>query len=209
MPLPSDYLDRIDTSRLRRARELSDINARFGVSDTFFSTIDSKSAIVLAYANWEGFYNECIDVYVDFLRSLNLRVRELDWSLLVCSLSPALDTLKDKNHSQSARRDFVNNLQRNIDCSFESFDSSAIRSKSNLDFDRLSISFSILSFDIQPFQRYRIRLDKELVGWRHAVAHGDSPDLSGLDISRHSKFAAQLLVTVSDVFQHAVVQRSP
>jgi len=56
-------------------------------------------------------------------------------------------------------------------------------------------------------QRFRIRLDKEVVGWRHGVAHGDPPDLSALDIVDHVEFTANLLIVLADRFQYAMLER--
>lgn len=48
-------------------------------------------------------------------------------------------------------------------------------------------------------------MDKELVGWRHGVAHGNAPELTELDVDSHADFAADLLLLVSDTFQEAIL----
>jgi len=78
---------------------------------------------------------------------------------------------------------------------------------SNLDFERISFTYQLMSFDLTPFQRHRIRLDKELVGWRHSVAHGDTPNLSGMDIADHVDFTSRLLIPIADSFQYAILAR--
>lgn len=82
-----------------------------------------------------------------------------------------------------------------------------IEARSNLNFDRLSENFELLSFDLNTLQRFRIRLDRELVGWRHGVAHGDPPDLSTLDINNHVDFTANLLLALADSFQSGMLER--
>ncbi len=49
-------------------------------------------------------------------------------------------------------------------------------------------------------------LDKEVVGWRHGVAHGDAPNLGTLDAADHISFVAQVMVLVSDSFQSAMLE---
>jgi hypothetical protein len=69
MPDLDRYFDEIDTARIRRARELSEIKRKFStdrVPDP--AGVNSKATVVLAYANWEGFYNECVGAYIRFLR---------------------------------------------------------------------------------------------------------------------------------------------
>lgn len=77
--------------------------------------------------------------------------------------------------------------------------------RSNLDFSKLSSNFLVLALDIAPFQVSRLRIDKELVGWRHGVAHSNPPDLTAVDVTSHISFASELLLTVSDSFQHAIL----
>jgi len=50
-------------------------------------------------------------------------------------------------------------------------------------------------------------MDKELVGRRRGVAHGDAPDLSAVDIANHIDFTANLMLTISDFFREAILER--
>ena len=208
MPDLDVYFDEIDAARTRRARELSEIKFRFTTSvGPDPSNISSRAVIVLTYASWEGFYNDCVTVYVRFLKELGKRVRETDWMLLLGAFKADFDSLRDRHHSDVARMEFVVNLQSLLECGFDKFDGSVITARSNLNFARLSQNYNLLSFDLTPMQRFRIRLDQELVKWRHSVAHGDPPDLSALDISGHVDFAAGLLLVLADGFQEAMLNR--
>jgi MAE_28990/MAE_18760-like HEPN len=208
MPNVDSYFDEIDAARTRRARELSEIKLRFTAPvGPDPSNISSRAVIVLTYASWEGFYNECVDVYVRFLRDLGKRVRETDWMLLLGAFKAGFDSLRDRHHSDMARIEFVVSLQSLLDCGFDKFDDSVITARSNLDFARLSQNYSLLRFNLTPMQRFRIRLDKEVVKWRHSVAHGDPPDLSALDIGSHVDFTAGLLIVLADGFQEAMLER--
>jgi len=208
MPDLDVYLDEIDVARSRRARELSEIKFRFtSHSGPDPSNINSQSVIVLTYASWEGFYNECVAAYVRFLKEKGGKVRETDWMLLLAVFKPDLDSLWDKNHADDARYEFVKNMKERLECGYEQIYSGVLATRSNLNYARLSLNHSILSFDLTPMQPFRIRLDKELVTWRHEVAHGNPPDLTALDISGHVDFAAALLVAMADTFQNAMLQR--
>jgi len=209
MPDLDNYLDEIDAARVSRARELSEIKFKFAESTSSdFLYIYSRAAIVLAYASWEGFYNECVRTYIRFLSDLGKKVREIDWMLLLGAFHSDLESLKDRHHSDNARIDFIRKLQTLLECGFDKFDGRVIATRSNLDFDRLSQNYSLLSFDIAPMQRFRNRLDKELVTWRHSVAHGDPPDLSAVDIASHVDFTGDLLIVLADTFQAAMLSRN-
>ena len=163
---------------------------------------------MLSYSHWEGFYNECINTYVKFLKDQRLTVRAVSWSMMAGSLSPALARLKDRNHSNEARSDFVDAIQINLDCDFQSFDVTTISARSNLDFQKLSENFRILNFDLSRFNSYRNRINKELVGWRHSVAHGDMPDLSEMNIENHINLTSGVMLEMSDLFQEQIVRLS-
>ncbi len=202
------YFDAIDAARIRRVRELSEIKHRFGVDRNGDpAAVNSKAAVVLTYANWEGFYNECVDIYVAFLTERGGKVRDTDWMLLVGAFNADFESLRSKNHSVDARHEFVANLKTRMECGFDVFDRAAIQARSNLDYKRIARNYFVLNFELSPLQRFRIRLDKELVGWRHSVAHGDLPDLSALDIADHVDFAGHLLSVVADCFQYAMLNR--
>lgn len=208
MPVIEDFFDEIDTARLRRVKELSEIKRSFDqIQPSDPLGIASKTVVVLAYASWEGFYNECVQWYLKFLVENGGKVRDRDWMLLVSALNAEFESMKDRNHSLESRRDFVEALQEKLDCGFDAVEGLVVEARSNLDFKRLSENYSMLSFDVGPMQSVRNRLDKELVKWRHAVAHGDSPDLTKLDAHDHINFTSSMLLKIADQFQEAMLDR--
>lgn len=202
------YFDEIDIARVRRAKELSEIKRSFGAllsSDPL--GIASKAVVVLTYANWEGFYNECVRTYLNFLREKGGRVRDSDWMLLLSAFHSDFESMRDRNHSFKSRQQFVENLKERLDCGFDALDSTVVEARTNLDFARLTQNYLLLNFDPTSIESSRNRLDKELVGWRHAVAHGDSPDLTAMDVGAHVEFVSKLLILVSDRFQCSMLDR--
>jgi len=209
MPDVQRYLDRIDEARIRRAKELSEIKVKLGSgSSPDPELIFSKSVVVLSYACWEGFYNECVGVYIDFLHDIEIKIVDAGWMLLTGALTASFKSLRDRNHSDEAQIDFVKRLKEYLECNFIKFDKTIVMSKSNLDFAKLSTNFELMNMSFDAFQSRRLRIDKELVGWRHGVAHGGSPDLSSVDAGAHVNFTADLLLLISDAFQSAMVERA-
>lgn len=207
MPVPDDFFDAIDSARVQRAKELSEIKRTFlSMASADPLAIGSKSVVVLSYAAWEGFYNECVRIYLDFLEHRGVKVADASWLLLAGAMSADFKSLRDRHHSDAAKREFVEQLKDRLICSFVNFDRSVVMARSNLDFAKLSSNFLLLALEITPFQGSRLRIDKELVGWRHGVAHGDPPDLTAVDVASHIKFASELLLIVADSFQHAILK---
>ena len=111
MPDLDQYFDEIDVARIRRARELSEIKRRFStdrVADP--AGVNSKATVVLTYANWEGFYNDCVRAYIRFLRDRGGKIRDTDWMLLLGAFHADFESLKARSHSYDARRQFVEDL---------------------------------------------------------------------------------------------------
>lgn len=209
MPAIEEFFDAIDAARVQRAKELSEIKRTFSaVSYADPLGVASKSVIVLSYAAWEGFYNDCTKTYLDFLSAKGLKVSDAGWLLLIGAMSSDFVRLRDRHHSPAARREFIESLKERLICDFSGFDRSVVMARSNLDFAKLSENFTLLDLDIQPFQPKRIRLDKELVGWRHGVAHGDPPDLSAISVDDHISFTSNLLLSIADTFQIAILKRA-
>lgn len=208
MPKLDDFFDEIDLARVRRAKELSEVKRSFGrMTNGDVYGVASKAVVVLAYASWEGFYNECVRAYMRFLIEKGGKVRDTDWLLLVSAFHSDFGSMRDRNHSLEARQKFVENLKTKLDCGFDAVDVTLVEARSNLDFARLSQNYALLGFELANMQRIRNRLDKELVGWRHAVAHGDSPDLTTMDVEAHIDFASSLLIMVADRFQYAMLSK--
>ncbi len=209
MPAPDSFFDAIDSARVQRAKELSEIKRTFlSMAGTDPLAIGSKSVVVLSYAAWEGFYNECVGIYLDFLKHSGVKVADASWLLLAGAMSADFKSLRDRHHSDTARREFVEQLKHRLICDFDNFDRSVVMARSNLDFRKLSSNFLLLALEVTPFQASRLRIDKELVGWRHGVAHGDPPDLTTVDAMSHIDFTSELLLIVADSFQHAILQHA-
>lgn len=208
MPNLDDFFDEIDRARVRRVRELSEVKRSFTrMNEDDVYGVASKAVVVLTYANWEGFYNDCVRAYMRFLVEKGGRVRDTDWLLLVSAFHSDFERMRDRNHSLESRQMFIERLKTKIDCGYDAVEVSVVEARSNLNFARLSQNYALLSLDLSAMQAIRIRLDKELVGWRHAVAHGDSPDLTTMDVEAHIDFASSLLVMVADRFQYAMLDR--
>lgn len=200
------FLSEIDSNRLRRARELSEIKVRMNDLSTLAQFgIQSKAVIVLSYAHWEGFYNDCISLYIDYLREAGKSVSDVSWPMLIGLLQSDFQRLRDRRHSRSATVEFVLRFQQTVENGFSGFDKEVVSSRSNLDFKKLKENFEVMRFDYSPFLRWRLKIDNELVRWRHSVAHGDDPDLSTVDINEHIAFTQDMLLILSDRFQSEIM----
>jgi len=198
----AEFFDKIDASRILRAREALRAQTLLqGLPSGDPYAIGSKSIILLCYASWEGFYNDCVDTYFSFLKNSPRSVRDHCWNLLFSVLQSDFESLRSRNHSVQARLSFVRNLSDRLEARFGECDESVVKARSNLNFGRLRENFEILDFDVAPFEFHRLRIDKELVGWRNAVAHGSAPNLAYFDLKDHVDFTSKMLILLADQFQ--------
>jgi hypothetical protein len=199
--------DSIDGERLQRARELAELKHLFAQPQADLHGVKSKAVVVLCYAHWEGFYNSCAQAYIQFLLNTNIKVSSLEWMLILGVIDEHLQQLWDRNHSTIAKVDFIERLGEAINSKFDKFSTNIVEARSSLDFEKLRLNYRILSFDIARFQRWRNKIDKELVGWRHAVAHGSSPNLTSMDATEHVDFTNHMLLELADQFQEEILRR--
>ena len=205
MPDVFTFIAALDGRRSQRARELSELKTRMVGAAPDPYDLNSKSVIVLSYANWEGFYNDCISIYLEYLKHTGIKTVKPHWAMLVGALDADFARLRDKNHSYDAKTDFVEVLQSKITSTFDEFDAKCLLARSNLDFEKVRSNFRIMGLDISSILKFRNRMDKELIAWRHSVAHGNSPVLEDFAIEKHIDFTSNLLLALAGVFQEKMI----
>lgn len=200
------YFDAFDKDRSRRAKELSSLLDLYSVAKSSPAEESAaRATVVLCYANWEGFYNECVEHFFGFCALRALSASQISWNLLIGVLSADFSMVYNRNNSRDAQLEFLSGLHVKLASMAAEVDRTVVSARSNLNFAKLSENWHCLGMDLSSMQKHRNRIDKELVGWRHAVAHGDSPDLSKMDASRHVSFTSEVMLAVSDRFQERML----
>jgi len=162
-----------------------------------------KSLIVSCYAHWEGFYNDCANAFLDAASSSGRAAREISPRLLVGVFSKNFARLRDMNHSRKAQRDFVDQL--NLNEGFSTFDKSCVLARSNLNFEALSYNYTLIGMDVGHIQPFRLKLDKEIVGYRHELAHGGEIDMAEVDMASHVAVVDGIMRIVAGDFQAKII----
>lgn len=166
--------------------------------------MSSRSIVVLCYAHWEGFCSSCVNIFVDHLESLNLTYGSVPVDFGLGAVSANLDSYRDKADNLNSRIDLARSFRGLEVKPFENFDRKIILPRSNLNFERLRFIFSVINLDVQPFQKHRIRIDNELVKWRHQIAHGQMFTLDDDKVLSHTKFCEELMFLIKDAFEIAI-----
>ena len=95
-------------------------------------------------------------------------------------------------------------LARTKTLSAVAFERKVVLPRSNLDFERLREIFDLMGIDPTPFEKHRIKLDKELVKRRHEIAHGQDVQLNHTEIDAHTRFCELLMQLVQDTFMACI-----
>lgn len=201
----ADYLKKLDDDRLWRIREISDLRSQFKASTNERErSVTSRAIVVFCYAHWEGYCSTCVHTLVDFLEASNLTYAAVPDDFVLGATSSALDRFRDKSDNLNSRLELVKTFKGIEATAFEKFDRKTILPRSNLNFDRLRFIFITTQLDVSPFLRHRIRLDSELVRWRHLIAHGEMFTLDDTKVETHTRFCEELLWLLKNEFENAL-----
>ncbi len=192
--------------RARRARSLSNSRALYAGAGETLREIAAQSLIVMCYAHWEGFFNFCVDLYIEAVNDAGKEIVQLNPALLACEIEPHLMSLRDRNFRIDARPDFARQVLALSNYKRIGSDHSILKAASNLDFSRLRSCLNALDVDEHRLLSHQNFIVHELVKWRHQVAHGDDPDLRTADLINHSHRAEELLTIVLEIFSDRVAR---
>jgi len=196
-----DFVKEVDAGRIWRVKELSNFRALTSLhsADTYSDSV-SRAAVVIAYSHWEGFWSDCLSAYITFRTKEGRRPILVNRNFLIGMLGNSFKRLKDRNFSDEAKMEFVGSVFAGLNGNFAAVGTEEIRPRSNFDFKRLSYCANYLALDISPFQKYRNQIDAEVVGWRHSIAHGDSPTIDMTAVAGHLNLVERLTELIKDAF---------
>ncbi|MBE7635939.1 hypothetical protein GUA87_03725 [Sneathiella sp. P13V-1] len=202
-------LNRIAINRIWRAREISDVRAfHYDTNLERNKKFSSRAVIVLCYAHWEGYFADCINTLIDYFQQAGFSYYNLNENFILGAVTPIFDSYKNKTDNLANRLTVTQELRGIKNQDFALFDRKVLLPRSNLNFDRLRFVYSILGEDIQPFQKHRIRLDGELVKWRHMVAHGEMFTMENDFVKSHTQLCEELMLLIGDTFENLIYEYS-
>lgn len=202
--MPNAFFARLDRDRIWRIRELSDLRLLHGnARSNREKEVASRSIVVLSYAHWEGYCSSCAGALVDYLESKKTPYSAIPPAMLLGAMSAAFDRYRDTADNLNSRRKLIVEFQKAIIGDVQKFDRRVILPRSNLNFERLKFIHEVIDVDISPFQKHRIKIDKELVAWRHLVAHGEMFVLDADNAESHTLLCEELMFLTKSTFESA------
>lgn len=135
-----------------------------------------RSAILLLYSHWEGHIKYCARQYIKYINSHNHRCSDLKDNFHQIMLGKFISTkqispLNAGNiHHQ---KELFNFFREQHIHTFNVNEEHTITTKSNLNFEQLSIILLQLGFETGPLETKKVFIDEKLLDGRNSIAHGN------------------------------------
>ena len=167
-----------------------------------------RSAILLLYSHWEGHIKYCARYYIKYISSQDHKCFELKENFQQIMLGKHLsekqiDPLNGKYiyHQQVLFNFFRGNMQ-NI---FKVNEDETITTKSNLNFENLSIILSQLGLELGDLETKKAFIDEKLLDGRNSIAHGSKRGREDLQ-SLYEDIKKELLEMIE--YFHSLISES-
>lgn len=202
---PDSFSQRITEDFTWRVKEISDLKQVVKLSGGSYGSVARKAALALIYAHWEGYV---LFVATSYLSYIAQRKRPLS------SLMPSLRAVGLGNHVQEWQRQrdtirlrlkIIETIKTMENEQFKKVPSGAVNTGGNLDYDRFSDICHVMMIDpihVVSDQEY---LDKEIVGTRNRIAHGDDIVVDDVRLSRASDFILSIMRSFRTHIENCVV----
>ncbi len=146
-----------------------------------------KTLVVMLYAHFEGFFKDCLELYIQFLNSTNQELNKYTEYIVAASLHKMFNSYEDTNRkckifkNAAPSEDYLHRFYRRKEITTlftENFlqqkikiANDLINTKSNLMYDVLQENFYKFGLDFHKFDEKSTFINK-LVNLRNNVAHG-------------------------------------
>lgn len=184
-----------------RQREISLLISNIPPENALFFQTYARSAFVLAYAHWEGMFNECSQQFISWLQSSGCDPRFSHFPSRLLFLRPNIDRA-----ISGSRDDPIIDLFDVAGGVAPSgpikLDPRIVTARSNLDYDRLLTIFKVYGVWWLPLIRERVFIQHQLAGIRHQIAHGNETTARRAQLIGHLRRTRFILSEVHDYFEY-------
>ncbi|MFC9990392.1 MAE_28990/MAE_18760 family HEPN-like nuclease [Streptomyces globisporus] len=204
---PTKFIEGIDRQLARRKVELSNLSLMVSEQnpDPHRLSCIARSAVVLAYAHWEGFVKRGSSSYVDFVNSAQVRVVDLKFPFQAAHVLSAF-----KRASGTVKTRYLGELLREIDARrteiFSVSPDKCINTESNLSSGVFKEIVQGVGLEVLPIYETRsVFIDQRIVLARNQVAHGELVSFDGQDVKDRIDGVRLLIDTYASQLKDAAV----
>jgi hypothetical protein len=163
----------------------------------------ARSAVVLAYAHWEGFVKRGSGDYIKFINSASVKVADLKFPFQAAYVLSAF-----KRASSSVKTRYLGELLQEIDARraevFAVSPDKCIDTESNLSSTVFKEIVQGVGLDILPLYETRsVFIDQRIVSARNQVAHGELVSFDSADVRDRIDGVRLLIDAYADQLKNA------
>jgi len=156
-----------------RKKELSVFKSQVESAERSVRSALLRASVALLYAHWEGFVKNAAHAYLCYLASLKLSYAQLRPELAALSIRSQIVEFE-----ATERAHLHANLIRQIreDAASRAHiptSRDAVRTHSNLNYDRLCDILCSVGCDFSRYERYKDLIDEQLLAPRNRIVHGE------------------------------------
>lgn len=158
-----------------------------------------KSAIVLAYSHWEGYVKDISNAYLSYISFREIPKNEVAENFLTLVVQ---NNLKNKKFEECILEISILFDETNKKCVIPT--ENIINTDSNLNFEVLNKIMSLIGLDHSFFVTKQQFLDKNLLGCRNAIAHGENRDVNADDYNEIFSFVLESMTQYKTLIENAL-----
>ncbi len=188
-----------------RTLEIAEMKALLPRQSDMGFELFCRGAMVLCYAHWEGAFNDCLKVVVGTLKSGDIDLSRAHPGISALFFSRDIDSFLNRRIEEDT---VVEHLiafhflcQKSV--KGEVANARAATTRSNLNWNRIEVVFSIFGFSWPKLHLKKIFIEHKLSRLRHSIAHGEAPRLTRVVALQQLDETSILLDEIAEYF-HAV-----
>lgn len=174
-----------------------------------------KSLVVMLYAHFEGFFKDCMEIYIKYVNSSARLLKDFNDSIIAASLSREFSSFEDMNRkckeltSPPPSEDYLHKFHRRkeLTITFNSnylhkqirIKENVINTKSNLSYDVFQANMFILGLDYNKFDSEKTNINR-LVNLRNSIAHGSQKD--PIEFHELEELEKNILLLMEDMIKY-------
>ncbi|MFD6836294.1 MAE_28990/MAE_18760 family HEPN-like nuclease [Streptomyces diastaticus] len=189
-------VDRISQDLSWRKKELTVFRGQVERAEHGVRPALLRASVALLYAHWEGFIKNSCHYYLCYLASLRLSYDELRPELAALSLRQHLEMFEGSNKA-SLHSSLVRTIRNDGGGRAKiPTDRDAVRTNSNLNWERLSEILCSVGCDFDRYSQYSDLIDEQLLASRNSIAHGEE---SYIAMSEWEALRAPIVEMMDDI----------
>lgn len=203
----NEFYDAVDGETAWRRQELTTIKLEVKKAQTTkpAGKVALRSALALLYAHWEGWVKEVSKLYIEFLNSRRVMLRELSPPFMGTALRQRLieleETTKAERHTSFSAFILSDLNQRAV------FKDTDLPINSNLNFARFKEILSRFGLDVADYDTLENKIDADLLAQRNLIAHGEKVRVEkDAYLELHDLILNQLSSFTTDVLNSAAME---